>query len=66
MSLRQCVRAADFFVLQAVLSVLVLKFQFEFPGGPDTKLGRCIGVRPRDDGDECAKLTLTIRKVVDS
>jgi len=51
--------------IKAVLSVLVLKFQFEFPGGPDTKLGRCIGVRPKDDGEECAKLTLAIRKVVD-
>ena len=48
-----------------MLAVLILKFQFEFPGGPDTKLGRCIGVRPKDEGEQCAKLTLTIRKGLD-
>lgn len=50
---------------QAVLSVIVRNFVFEFPGGPETKLGshRTISPRPKVVDEEGPRVPLKVRKV---
>ncbi|KAF8331802.1 cytochrome P450 [Amanita rubescens] len=51
--------------VKAVLSVIVRKFAFEFPGGPETKLGshQSINLRPKVVGEEGPRVPLIVRKV---
>jgi len=51
--------------IKAVLSVIVRKFAFEFPGGPETKLGshRTITPRPKVVGEEGPRVPLMVRKI---
>lgn len=51
---------------QVVLSVLIRNFTFEFPDGPQTKLGIAGGILPRPKilGEEGSRVPLLVRRVV--
>jgi hypothetical protein len=51
--------------LQAVLSVLIRNYVFEFPDGPDTKIESHVAIipRPKVAGQKGAKVPLKVRRV---
>lgn len=51
--------------LQAVLSVLIKNYVFEMRDGPDTKLGKHLGLssRPKVEGEKGQELPMIVRKV---
>ncbi|KAJ7071726.1 cytochrome P450 [Mycena belliarum] len=50
---------------KAALSVLVRNFTFEFPGGPETEIGKHRGIipRPKVVGQPAANVPMTVRRV---
>ncbi|KAJ7599676.1 cytochrome P450 [Mycena floridula] len=51
--------------LKIVISVLIRNYTFEFPGGPDTKIGTWMGVLPQPnvEGERGGKIPLIVRRV---
>ncbi|KIM47090.1 hypothetical protein M413DRAFT_440621 [Hebeloma cylindrosporum] len=49
---------------KAVMSIIARDFTFEFPGGPDTKIGshRSVLMRPKVEGEEEPRVPLIVRR----